>query len=145
MDLPDGSRSTSVVEQVSHHPPISVAYLANEHHQITSLISTEIAVPHFNLPAIYPIKVSFWGTYVLIRLEKGQRNIHLGKFQENYVIEKLPNLYVRIFRFHGEFNDKMIIKCPETGIVCDIKYKSKVTPVGVTYIYKSASFWREMG
>lgn len=87
-----------------------------------------------NLPDIYPTKVAFWGTYVLIRLEKGQREIHLGKFKEIYQIEKYPNLYIRLFRFHGEFNDKLVIKCPETGITCELKFKAKVIPMGTTLI-----------
>lgn len=113
----ENSTSTFVSEQVSHHPPISAAYISNE----TAGIQIEI---------IFQPKVKFVGSFsgpsVQSHIE-GSAYIHIPSLNEVYKID-FPQFACRNLLFGGsycELNDEMkIISSSKYETVVNYKVKS---------------------
>lgn len=112
----ESSTSSFFSEQVSHHPPISAAYIENK----TAGIQIEI---------IFQPKVkfvgSFTGPYVQSHLE-GNAYIHIPSLKEVYKVD-FPHFVCRNLIFGGsycELNDEMKITS-SSGYEVIISYKSK--------------------
>ncbi|XP_019177948.1 PREDICTED: oxysterol-binding protein-related protein 4C-like isoform X2 [Ipomoea nil] len=98
-----------LVEQVSHHPPVSALYATDEKDNIQLLWC------HNHVP-------KFTGTKVDVEV-RGERELKILNKKETYIMNT-PNLVFRILPFPGvEWQGNVSIRCQETGLKADICYK----------------------
>ncbi|KMT03265.1 hypothetical protein BVRB_8g198080 [Beta vulgaris subsp. vulgaris] len=99
-----------LLEQVSHHPPISALHATDETNNI-ELIWCQHAVP------------KFYGA-VIEGVIHGKRTLNLLQKGESYVTQS-PNLVMRLFPKTGAgWLGNVKIKCQETGLEAELCYKS---------------------
>eukprot|EP01006_Ploeotia_vitrea_P008278 TRINITY_DN19522_c0_g1_i1.p1 TRINITY_DN19522_c0_g1~~TRINITY_DN19522_c0_g1_i1.p1 ORF type:complete len:353 (-),score=31.25 TRINITY_DN19522_c0_g1_i1:12-1070(-) len=102
-----------VAEQVSHHPPISMARLQHE---------------GLSLYGGYETKVSFALSHVRLTFE-GDFTLNLGaEFDNERYTFTTPGFSIRLWRLFGEFDDTVQVRCEETGLVCELVFVAK--PIG---------------
>jgi len=102
-----------VAEQVSHHPPISAFYVENTSRKIVFTGSLWT-------------RSKFLGNSAASILE-GESTLRLLSFNEDYVLT-WPTAYVRhlfMGKLFMEIGGEVKIMCRQTGIVCDIEFKTK--------------------
>lgn len=112
-DIPGGNTAYYISEQTSHHPPkSSYFYLIPE---------LKIRVDGIIIP-----RSKFLGTSSAAIME-GWAHVTLGERDETYIVNQ-PNVYCRGILFgkmRTELGDHMYVKCPKTGYVADIEFKTK--------------------
>ncbi|ORY95674.1 hypothetical protein BCR43DRAFT_440738 [Syncephalastrum racemosum] len=109
----NGTEGLYVAEQVSHHPPMSAYYFASPDNGI--LIQGNLKP-----------KPKFLGNSAATLMEGGSR-IQLTRHNETYEIT-MPNVYARGILFGKmimELGDSCAVECPETGLVCELDFKTK--------------------
>ncbi|CAH2351229.1 oxysterol-binding protein homolog 7 [[Candida] railenensis] len=103
-----------ISEQTSHHPPkSSYFYLIPE---------SKIRVDGIIIP-----RSKFLGTSSAAIME-GWAHVTLGERDDEVYIVNQPNVYCRGILFGKlkyELGDHMYVKCPKTGYVADIEFKTK--------------------
>ncbi|RKP13404.1 hypothetical protein BJ684DRAFT_10098 [Piptocephalis cylindrospora] len=111
---PDGSRAIFVSEQVSHHPPVSAYFYACPKHHVR--ITGEI----------FP-KSKFLGNSAAT-LMQGWNHVEFTNLPGEVYDIQLPNIYARGILFGTmtmELGDTAVIKCPKTGLMCEVEFKTK--------------------
>ncbi|KAB1204284.1 Oxysterol-binding protein-related protein 4C [Morella rubra] len=107
-----------LVEQVSHHPPVSALHATNEKENL------ELIWCHYPTP-------KFYGASVEAEV-RGKRQLKLLNHGETYV-QNSPNLSIRFLPRPGaNWVGNVIIQCQETGLAAEL-------------IYRSSSFLRRKG
>ncbi|WOL19772.1 oxysterol-binding protein-related protein 4C isoform X1 [Canna indica] len=97
-----------LLEQVSHHPPVSALHATDEKENI-ELIWCQSPVPRFR------------GTSVEAVI-KGKRQMRLLNFNENYEMDS-PNLLIKLLPTTGaDWLGNTKIKCKDSGLEADICY-----------------------
>ncbi|GAB2224923.1 hypothetical protein Drorol1_Dr00005703 [Drosera rotundifolia] len=98
-----------LLEQVSHHPPVSALHATDETNNI-ELVWCQCPVPRFH------------GTTIETEVQ-GKRRLYLAGRGESYVMNS-PNLSIKLFPVPSvEWVGKVGIKCPESGLEAEICYK----------------------
>jgi hypothetical protein len=105
-------RSACLLEQVSHHPPISACVLRNPKADITLYVTTAFSVASHTLLAV-----------------DGAALLVFGKTQEKYALSRrLPDskitsgiLQARRMYWTGE----VVLECEQTGLACTFSFKEK--------------------
>ncbi|XP_076892654.1 oxysterol-binding protein-related protein 4C-like [Bidens hawaiensis] len=98
-----------LLEQVSHHPPVSALYATNEKDNI------EITMCQYAIP-------KFQGTCIETRV-LGKRELKLVNKGETYVMNS-PNLVIKFLPVPDvEWLGNVTIKCQETGLEAHLCYK----------------------
>ncbi|KAI3803167.1 hypothetical protein L1987_31316 [Smallanthus sonchifolius] len=98
-----------LLEQVSHHPPVSALHATNEKDNI-EMIMCQYAIPKFN------------GTGIETRV-LGKRQLKLLNKGEYYVMNS-PNLVIKFLPVPDvEWLGNVTIKCQETGLEAHLCYK----------------------
>ncbi|KAJ4419884.1 Oxysterol-binding protein OBPa [Gnomoniopsis sp. IMI 355080] len=125
-DLPDQTRAYYISEQTSHHPPkSSYFYLVPDHHiRVDGCLKPRSKFLGNSAASLME------GTTVLTFLNRGQD----PKKGERYHLTQ-PNMYARGILFGKmkyELGDHSVVRCPETGLVADLEFKTKGW-VGGTY------------
>lgn len=109
-----GGESVLLVEQVSHHPPVTALHLRNE---TLGFVMNSHTAP----------EPSFWGNSLEVKLS-GEIRIVLEKFDnEEYVITR-PYIYMTGFlagRQRLEFNGLSTFECRKTDLGAEVEYKAK--------------------
>ncbi|GJJ08784.1 hypothetical protein Clacol_003003 [Clathrus columnatus] len=103
-DYPDGTQSFYIAEQVSHHPPITIYLYISPANKVRIL------------GEIRP-KSKFLGNSVSTNMEG-----------ENQYIITMPSMYARGILFGKmvlELGDSCVVKNEQTGLHCDIDFKTK--------------------
>ncbi|XP_061361671.1 oxysterol-binding protein-related protein 4B-like [Gastrolobium bilobum] len=97
-----------LLEQVSHHPPVSALHATDEKENI------EMIWCHFPVP-------KFTGTSVEGKVH-GKRILKLHNHGETYEMNS-PHLFIRILPVPGiDWVGNVSIRCPETGLVAELSY-----------------------
>lgn len=113
-NLPEGNSAYYISEQTSHHPPkSSYFYVVPEQ---------KIKVDGIIIP-----RSKFLGTSSAAIME-GWAHVTLGERDDEVYIVNQPNIYCRGILFgtmRTELGDHMYVKCPKTGYVADIEFKTK--------------------
>ncbi|KAL8223514.1 hypothetical protein R6Q57_018989 [Mikania cordata] len=100
-----------LLEQVSHHPPVSALHATNEKDNI-EMIWCQYAVPKFQ------------GTSIETRV-LGTRQLRLINKGESYVMNS-PNLVIKFLPVPDvEWLGNVTIQCRETGLEAHLSYKGK--------------------
>ncbi|KAM3394931.1 oxysterol-binding protein-related protein 4B [Capsicum galapagoense] len=98
-----------LLEQVSHHPPVTVLYATDEKENI------EMIWCHNPVP-------KFYGTKIETEVH-GKKELKLLNRQETYVMNS-PMLVIRLLPFPGvDWVGNVTIKCEETDLQADLYYK----------------------
>ncbi|KAF2404361.1 putative oxysterol binding protein [Trichodelitschia bisporula] len=112
-DYPDGTRGYYIAEQTSHHPPkSSYFFMAPEH--------------HIRIDGTLKPRSRFLGNSAASLME-GIAVMHFLNRNERYFVTQ-PNMYARGILFGKmkyELGDHSFVRCPETGLVADIEFKTK--------------------
>ncbi|KMT03264.1 hypothetical protein BVRB_8g198070 [Beta vulgaris subsp. vulgaris] len=99
-----------LLEQVSHHPPVSALHATDETNGI-ELIWCQHAVPKFHGATIET-------------MVHGKRKLNLLEKGESYVMNS-PNLLIRLLpKFGVDWVGNVRIKCQETGLEAELSFKS---------------------
>ncbi|KAK7329753.1 hypothetical protein VNO77_23930 [Canavalia gladiata] len=100
-----------LLEQVSHHPPVSALHATDDKENI------EMIWCHFPVP-------KFTGTSVETKVH-GKRQLRLHNHGETYEMNS-PNLVIRILPVPGtEWVGNVSIRCQETRLVAELSYLSQ--------------------
>ncbi|WVZ12019.1 hypothetical protein V8G54_016549 [Vigna mungo] len=100
-----------LMEQVSHHPPVSALY-ATDHNQNIHITWCHSPVSKFH------------GTSIETKVH-GKRQLKLHNHGETYEMNS-PNLVIRILPIPGtEWVGNLSIRCLETGLVAELNYMSQ--------------------
>lgn len=112
-DYPDGTRGYYISEQTSHHPPkSSYFFMAPEH--------------HIRIDGTLKPRSKFLGNSAASMME-GIAVMRLLNTGERFFVTQ-PNMYARGILFGKmkyELGDHSYIRCPESGLVADIEFKTK--------------------
>ncbi|KAF2119730.1 oxysterol binding protein [Lophiotrema nucula] len=112
-DYPDKTRGYYISEQTSHHPPkSSYFFMAPEH--------------HIRIDGTLKPRSKFLGNSAASMME-GIAVLRLLNTGERYFVTQ-PNMYARGILFGTmkyELGDHAFIRCPETGLVADLEFKTK--------------------
>ncbi|CAI6334725.1 unnamed protein product [Periconia digitata] len=112
-DYPDKTRGYYIAEQTSHHPPkSSYFYMSPEH--------------HIRIDGTLKPRSKFLGNSAASMME-GIAVMRFLNTGERFFITQ-PNMYVRGILFgkmRYELGDHSYIRCPETGMVADLEFKTK--------------------
>ncbi|KAF2265509.1 oxysterol binding protein [Lojkania enalia] len=112
-DYPDGTRGYYIAEQTSHHPPkSSYFFMAPEH--------------HIRIDGTLKPRSKFLGNSVASMME-GIAVMRFLNTGERFFITQ-PNMYARGILFGKmkyELGDHSFVRCPETGLVADLEFKTK--------------------
>ena len=118
-DYPDGSVAYYVSEQVSHHPPISAWYFSSPENGL-------------DLCGELKPKSKFLGNSAATIME-GESHL---RFLDGEAVRDgeyditMPNMYARGILFGKmvlELGDSSIVRNHETGMTCDVEFKTKVS------------------
>ncbi|GAU25332.1 hypothetical protein TSUD_375950 [Trifolium subterraneum] len=106
-----------LIEQVSHHPPVT-AFHATDDKENIEIISCQQPVP------------KFYGTSVEVKINsKGK--LKFLNHGETYEMNS-PNILYRILPVPGvDWVGTVNIRCPETGLVAELSYKSNHSFLGL--------------
>ncbi|KAL0476801.1 hypothetical protein AKO1_005999 [Acrasis kona] len=127
----DGTTTSLLSEQVSHHPPISGMYVRNDTHNITYSSTQQMQVQFKG----NHIDSKIAGTHVLDCLPVNGTQI------ERYIIE-FPLIIARGIVWgnsHVELGEKLLIRCDSTQTMCEATFKSdnyldgRLTQNGLVY------------
>ncbi|KAK7347758.1 hypothetical protein VNO80_22297 [Phaseolus coccineus] len=100
-----------LLEQVSHHPPVSALY-GTDHQENIDMTWCHSPVSKFN------------GTSIETKVH-GKRQLKLNNHGETYEMNS-PNLVIRILPIPGtEWVGNLTIRCRETGLVAELNYMSQ--------------------
>ncbi|KZF22443.1 oxysterol-binding protein [Xylona heveae TC161] len=112
-DYPDNTRGYYISEQTSHHPPkSSYFYMAPEH--------------NIRIDGTLKPRSKFLGNSAASLME-GIAILRFLNRNEKYFLTQ-PNMYARGILFGKmkyELGDHSFVRCPETGLVADIEFKTK--------------------
>ncbi|KIW09145.1 uncharacterized protein PV09_00081 [Verruconis gallopava] len=112
-DYPDGTKGYYIAEQTSHHPPkSSYFFMAPEH--------------YIRVDGTLKPRSKFLGNSAASMME-GIAILRLLNRGERYFITQ-PNMYARGILFGKmkyELGDHAYIRCPESGLMADIEFKTK--------------------
>ncbi|KAF1930488.1 uncharacterized protein M421DRAFT_58969 [Didymella exigua CBS 183.55] len=112
-DYPDGTKGYYISEQTSHHPPkSSYFFMAPEH--------------HIRIDGTLKPRSKFLGNSAASMME-GIAILRFLNTGERFFITQ-PNVYVRGILFGTmkyELGDHAYVRCPETGMVADVEFKTK--------------------
>ncbi|KAF2623113.1 hypothetical protein BU25DRAFT_350846 [Macroventuria anomochaeta] len=112
-DYPDGTQGYYISEQTSHHPPkSSYFFMAPEH--------------HIRIDGTLKPRSKFLGNSAASMME-GIAVLRFLNTGERFFVTQ-PNIYVRGILFGTmkyELGDHAYVRCPETGMVADIEFKTK--------------------
>ncbi|KAJ4985611.1 oxysterol binding protein [Stagonosporopsis vannaccii] len=112
-DYPDGTKGYYISEQTSHHPPkSSYFFMAPEH--------------HIRIDGTLKPRSKFLGNSAASMME-GIAVLRFLNTGERFFITQ-PNIYVRGILFGTmkyELGDHAYVRCPETGMVADVEFKTK--------------------
>ncbi|KAJ4352247.1 Oxysterol-binding protein OBPa [Didymosphaeria variabile] len=112
-DYPDGTKGYYISEQTSHHPPkSSYFFMAPEH--------------HIRIDGTLKPRSKFLGNSAASMME-GIAVMRFLNTGERFFVTQ-PNMYARGILFGKmkyELGDHSYIRCPETGMVADIEFKTK--------------------
>ncbi|KAM7477770.1 hypothetical protein LguiA_025983 [Lonicera macranthoides] len=101
-----------LLEQVSHHPPVSALHATNENDNI-EMVWCQYAVP------------KFYGTKIEAEVQ-GKRELKLLSVGETYLMNS-PNLVIRFFPIQGvDWVGNVTIQCQESGLVAELCYKGSI-------------------
>ncbi|KAK4164213.1 Oxysterol-binding protein-like protein OBPalpha [Cladorrhinum sp. PSN259] len=118
-DFPDGTRGYYISEQTSHHPPKSSYFYMVPGHNIRVDGTLKPRSKFLGNSAASMME----GTAILTLLNRGKD----PKKGERYILTQ-PNMYARGILFGKmkyELGDHSYVRCPETGLVADIEFKTK--------------------
>lgn len=112
-DYPDNTRGYYIAEQTSHHPPkSSYFFMAPEH--------------HIRIDGTLKPRSKFLGNSAASLME-GIAVMRFLNRGERYFITQ-PNMYARGILFGKmkyELGDHSFVRCPESGLVADLEFKTK--------------------
>ncbi|KAH8723763.1 hypothetical protein GQ44DRAFT_619635 [Phaeosphaeriaceae sp. PMI808] len=112
-DYPDRTKGYYISEQTSHHPPkSSYFFMAPEH--------------HIRIDGCLKPRSKFLGNSAASMME-GIAILRLLNTGERYFVTQ-PNMYARGILFGTmkyELGDHAYIRCPETGLVADLEFKTR--------------------
>ncbi|KAF2822618.1 hypothetical protein CC86DRAFT_396811 [Ophiobolus disseminans] len=112
-DYPDGTKGYYVSEQTSHHPPKSSYFFMAPEHDI-------------RIDGCLKPRSKFLGNSAASLME-GIAVLRLLNTGERYFVTQ-PNMYARGILFGTmkyELGDHAYIRCPETGLVADLEFKTR--------------------
>jgi hypothetical protein len=112
-DYPDGTKGYYISEQTSHHPPKSSYFFMAPEHNI-------------RIDGTLKPRSKFLGNSAASMME-GIAVLRFLNTGERFFVTQ-PNIYVRGILFGTmkyELGDHAYVKCPETGLVADIEFKTK--------------------
>ncbi|KAK4231798.1 hypothetical protein QBC38DRAFT_465597 [Podospora fimiseda] len=118
-DFPDGTRGYYISEQTSHHPPKSSYFYMVPGHNIRVDGTLKPRSKFLGNSAASMME----GTAILTLLNRGKD----PKKGERYILTQ-PNMYARGILFGKmkyELGDHSYVRCPETGLIADIEFKTK--------------------
>ncbi|KAJ7979418.1 Oxysterol-binding protein [Quillaja saponaria] len=99
-----------LLEQVSHHPPVSALHATDEKENIEAMWCQQPAP-------------KFYGTSVEVQVH-GKRQLKLLNHGETYEMNS-PQLLIRILPVPGvDWVGNVTIRCPETKLVAELHYRS---------------------
>ncbi|KAL9224104.1 hypothetical protein vseg_000173 [Gypsophila vaccaria] len=105
-----------LLEQVSHHPPVSALHATDDTNQI-ELLWCQYAIP------------KFYGT-TIETIVHGKRKLNLMQRGEHYVMNS-PKLLIRLLPKPGvDWVGNVRIKCQETALEAELSYKSTYFGLG---------------
>ncbi|KAI4223370.1 MAG: hypothetical protein LQ349_007439 [Xanthoria aureola] len=117
-DYPDNTRGYYISEQTSHHPPkSSYFFMAPEH----GIRIDGALVPRSKF--LGNSAASMMEGVAILRL----MNVGKSRGGEKYFLTQ-PNMYARGILFGKmkyELGDHSFVRCPETGLVADVEFKTK--------------------
>ncbi|MCO5560514.1 hypothetical protein L7F22_014129 [Adiantum nelumboides] len=100
-----------ILEQVSHHPPISALYATNK--------LADLRLQWWHTPS-----PRFWGNKVEVNIQ-GKRELWMDAHKEVYEMTS-PKLVIRFFpTFGNEWVGKSTIKCNASGLEAELHFHSK--------------------
>nr|XP_027187298.1 oxysterol-binding protein-related protein 4C-like isoform X2 [Cicer arietinum] len=106
-----------LLEQVSHHPPVTALHATNEKENI-EMIWSQQPVP------------KFYGTSIEVKVD-GKRKLKLLNHGETYEMN-CPHLLFRILPIpSADWVGTVDIRCLETGLVAELSYKSSHSFLGL--------------
>ncbi|KAL5119379.1 Oxysterol-binding protein OBPa [Pleosporales sp. CAS-2024a] len=112
-DYPDGTKGYYIAEQTSHHPPkSSYFFMAPEH--------------HIRIDGCLKPRSKFLGNSAASMME-GIAVLRLLNTGERFFVTQ-PNMYARGILFGTmkyELGDHAFIRCPETGMMADLEFKTR--------------------
>ncbi|OAL57353.1 hypothetical protein IQ07DRAFT_33712 [Pyrenochaeta sp. DS3sAY3a] len=112
-NYPDGTKGYYISEQTSHHPPkSSYFFMAPEH--------------HIRIDGTLKPRSKFLGNSAASMME-GIAVLRLLNTGERFFVTQ-PNMYARGILFGTmkyELGDHAYVRCPETGLMADIEFKTK--------------------
>lgn len=130
--MEDGSESSYVAEQVSHHPPISAFFYANP--QNRTLVFGE-----------FRPKSKFLGNSAAT-LMQGPSTIILADHPDERYDISMPNVYARGLLFGTmvlELGDNATVTCDKNDFICEMEFTSKVrihpSPLLTSRVYRRDS------
>ncbi|KAL1602922.1 Oxysterol-binding protein OBPa [Nothophoma quercina] len=112
-DYPDGTKGYYISEQTSHHPPKSSYFFMAPEHNI-------------RVDGTLKPRSKFLGNSAASMME-GIAILRFANTGERFFITQ-PNIYVRGILFGTmkyELGDHAYVRCPETGMVADVEFKTK--------------------
>ncbi|KAG9198987.1 hypothetical protein G6514_009172 [Epicoccum nigrum] len=112
-DYPDGTKGYYISEQTSHHPPKSSYFFMAPEHDI-------------RIDGTLKPRSKFLGNSAASMME-GIAVLRFLNTGERFFITQ-PNIYVRGILFGTmkyELGDHAYVRCPETGMVADVEFKTK--------------------
>ncbi len=121
-DLPDKSKAYYVSEQTSHHPPKSSYFYSAPSYGIR--IDGKL-VPKSRFLGNSAASMMEGVTHLQFANHRHEQNDK--KIPEKYSLTQ-PNMYARgiLFgKFKYEMGDHSIVKCPSTGLIADVEFKTK--------------------
>ncbi|KAF2186479.1 hypothetical protein K469DRAFT_726053 [Zopfia rhizophila CBS 207.26] len=112
-DYPDGTRGYYISEQTSHHPPkSSYFFMAPDH--------------HIRIDGTLKPRSKFLGNSAASMMEGIAVMRFLNRGERFFVTQ--PNMYARGILFGKmkyELGDHSFVRCPESGLVADLEFKTK--------------------
>ncbi|KAF1846218.1 uncharacterized protein K460DRAFT_367035 [Cucurbitaria berberidis CBS 394.84] len=112
-DYPDGTKGYYISEQTSHHPPKSSYFFMAPEHNI-------------RIDGTLKPRSKFLGNSAASMME-GIAVLRLLNTGERFFVTQ-PNMYARGILFGAmkyELGDHAYVRCPETGLVADMEFKTK--------------------